>query len=189
MQVQQSDNHLQGVYADDGCSDLIRTDLFHAGARRFLRELCPGKTNAQTYEIAMINQARVSQTFLFCDPFYKTFFMRPLMESLLDDNDTCKRLITNLKRHFCLWRNYKMHTIQESNYRVIKLPCNSSSKVKKINIHFSLQKFQVQPMGWMHLIIFIQIIHLSTDTRQCRTKEILNIFLKGSVFRLHDYQF
>jgi len=24
----------------------------------------------------------------------------------LDVNDTCKRLITILKRHFCLWRNH-----------------------------------------------------------------------------------
>jgi len=28
----------------------------------------------------------------------------PLMDSL-DVNDTCKRLITNLKMHFCQWRN------------------------------------------------------------------------------------
>jgi len=35
-------------FADVVCSDLLRTDLFHAGARRVLRELSPVKLNAQT---------------------------------------------------------------------------------------------------------------------------------------------
>jgi len=39
----------------DGCSDLARTDLFHAGTRRALQELCPVKPSAQTYEIAAID--------------------------------------------------------------------------------------------------------------------------------------
>jgi len=30
---------------DDGCSDFMWTDLFHAGARRVLRQLCPAKSN------------------------------------------------------------------------------------------------------------------------------------------------
>jgi len=44
-------------------------------------------------------------------------------------------------------------------------------------------------MGWMHLIIFTQIVHLQTDTfSQRRKKDILNIFQKALVFGL-DYQF
>jgi len=42
-------------------------------------------------------------------------------------------------------------------------------------------------MGWMHLIIFAQINHSEIDTRQRRTKDILNIFQKGSVFGLGDF--
>jgi len=44
-------------------------------------------------------------------------------------------------------------------------------------------------MGWRHLVIFTQIIHSQIDTRQRRTKDILSIFQKGSVFGLDDYQF
>jgi len=48
----------------------------------------------------------------------------------LDVNDTCKRLITNLKMHFVNDEILQMHTIHESNYTVIKLPCNGNSKAK-----------------------------------------------------------
>jgi len=44
----------------------------------------------------------------FCSaaPFKKRFFYAaPLLDSL-DVNDTCKRLIKNLKMHFCQWRNH-----------------------------------------------------------------------------------
>ena len=44
----------------------------------------------------------------FCSavPLKKRFFYAaPLMDSL-DINDACKCLITNLKRHFCQWRNH-----------------------------------------------------------------------------------
>jgi len=44
-------------------------------------------------------------------------------------------------------------------------------------------------MGWMHLIIFTQIIHSWIDTRQRRTNDVLNIFQKGLIFGLDDYQF
>jgi len=43
MQVLQFNDHLQSVYTDDGCSDLIRTDLFNAGYRRDLRKFCSVK--------------------------------------------------------------------------------------------------------------------------------------------------
>jgi len=47
----------------------------------------------------------------------------------------CKRPITNLKRHFCVWGKHtiQMHAILESNHRVIKLPRNGSRKAKKLN--------------------------------------------------------
>jgi len=41
----------------------------------------------------------------------------------------------------------------------------------------------------MQLIIFTQINHSSIDARQRRTKDILNIFQKRSVFGLGDHQF
>jgi len=41
-------------------------------------------------------------------------------------------------------------------------------------------------MGWMHLI-FTQINHSHIDTRQRWTKDILNIFQKGSIFGLDDF--
>jgi len=40
-----------------------------------------------------------------------------------------------------------------------------------------------------HLMIFTQIIYSEIDMCQCRMKDILNIFQKGSVFGLDDYQF
>ena len=40
---------------DDGCSDLTWTHLFHAGARRVLRQLCPVKANEQTMKLAVID--------------------------------------------------------------------------------------------------------------------------------------
>ena len=47
---------------------------------------------------------------LICGPILKKFFLcHPLIASL-DVNDTCKRLIANLMRHFCL------HTIHKSSY-------------------------------------------------------------------------
>ena len=58
---------------------------------------------------------------LFCSaaPFKKCFFYAaPSMDSL-DVNDTCKRLVTNLKMHFCQWQNptiAQLHTIHENNY-------------------------------------------------------------------------
>ena len=47
--------------------------------------------------------ARVSQTFCSATHFQNGCSVRPMMGSL---DDTCKRPITNLKRHFCLWRNH-----------------------------------------------------------------------------------
>jgi len=44
-------------------------------------------------------------------------------------------------------------------------------------------------MGWMHLMIFTQIILDQIYTRQCKTKNILNIFQKVSVIGFDDYQF
>jgi len=50
----------------------------------------------------------------------------------LDLNDTCRRLITNIKMHFCQYINptAQMHTTHESNHTVIKLPHNGNSKAK-----------------------------------------------------------
>jgi len=50
-----TNDHLQGVHADDGCSGLTRTDLFCARPRRVLLELCPVKANARTYKIIVID--------------------------------------------------------------------------------------------------------------------------------------
>jgi len=36
----------------------------------------------------------------------KRFFYTAPLSDRLDVNDTCKRLITNLKMHFCQWRNH-----------------------------------------------------------------------------------
>ena len=82
------------------------------------------------YSVLMI-YAKASQSFLFCGPILKKGFSiaAPLMDCL-DVNDTFKRQITNLKIHFCQWRNPTMHTIQESNCTVLKLPGNGNSKAK-----------------------------------------------------------
>jgi len=54
----------------------------------------------------------------------------------------------------------QMHTTHESNYTVMKLPRNGNSKTKKINKknNSGCRTYQAQLMGWMHLIIFTQII-------------------------------
>ena len=49
---------------------------------------------------------RVSQTLFLRTHFQKGFSMRPFVIESLDVNDTCKHPITNLKRHFSLWRNH-----------------------------------------------------------------------------------
>jgi len=49
----------------------------------------------------------------------------------LDVNDTCERPITNLKRHFVNGEIIQMHTIDESNYTVKKLPRNGNSRRRK----------------------------------------------------------
>jgi len=53
----------------------------------------------------------------------------------LDVNDTCKRPITNLKSHFCLWRNYTntKNPQREVYSSLIKLPRNTNSEAKKIS--------------------------------------------------------
>jgi len=48
----------------------------------------------------------------------------------LDIDDTCKRLITNLKMHFVNGEPLQLYTIHESNYTVIKLPLIGNSKAK-----------------------------------------------------------
>jgi len=64
---------------------------------------------------------------LFCSaaPFWQQFFYATLFMHDLDV--MCP--ITNLKRRFCLWRN-EMHTIHESNYRVIKQLAKGNEKAK-----------------------------------------------------------
>jgi len=57
------------------------------------------------------------------------------MDSLnlyLDINDTCKHLITNLKMHFCQWRNPTIAHDSRKNYTAIKLPRNGNHNAKKI---------------------------------------------------------
>jgi len=52
----------------------------------------------------------------------------------------------------------QMHTIHESNCIVTKLPHNRNTKMKrKLTVYRS---YQAQLMGRMHLMIFIQMIHL-----------------------------
>jgi len=81
-------------------------------------------------------------------------------------------------------------TILESNRTEIKLPRNGNFNAKKIHkIQFSLQKLSSVTKGMEHLMIFTQIIYSEIDMCQCRMKDILNIFQKGSVFGLDDYQF
>ena len=53
MQVLQSNDHFQKVHTGHDCSDLTRTDLFHASVRRVLRALFLVKANAQQCKIAV----------------------------------------------------------------------------------------------------------------------------------------
>ena len=53
MQVWQSNGHFQKVHTGHGCSDLTRTNLFHALVRRVLRALFHVKANAQQCRIAV----------------------------------------------------------------------------------------------------------------------------------------
>jgi len=49
----------------------------------------------------------------------------------------------------------EMHTIRESNYTVIKQPCNGNSKAKQVNKNSSVYRsYHAKLMGWMHLMIF-----------------------------------
>jgi len=76
-----------------------------------------------------------------------------------------------------------MHTIHESTYRpiVIKLPSDGNNKAKKIN------KEQEVTTNGMDALDDIYTDHPCIDWY--KTRDILNIFQKGSVFGLHDYQF
>ena len=106
----------------------------------------------------------------------------------LDVNDTCKRPITNLKRHFVYGEIIQIHTIHESNYTVINQPRNGSGKVKIINKSNSVYRsYQAQVMRRRHSMIFAYIIHAYVDTSQRSIKDIFNIFQKGSLFGLDDY--
>ena len=49
--------------------------------------------------------------FFVLRPTFKTGFLCELLMASLDVNDTCKRPVTNIKRHFCLYQIIKMHTI------------------------------------------------------------------------------
>jgi len=52
------------------------------------------------------------------------------------------------------------------------------------------RRWQVQLMGWMHLMIFTQIIHLQIDKiSQGRKKDNLNVFQNALDFGLDDCQF
>ena len=78
-----------------------------------------------------------------------------------------------------------MHTIHESNYTVIKTTTQWQESGEKDLI----KNYQAQLVGWMHLMIFTHIKHSQTDARQRRTKNIFNIFQKGSFFGLDDCKF
>jgi len=77
----------------------------------------------------------------------------------------------------------QMHTIHETNYRVIKHSRNGNRKRK--NWYETVDwSYQAQLMRLMHLTIFTQIIHLLIETINQRSKkDILNMFEKASVFR------
>ena len=97
-----------------------------------------------------------------------------------------------ISRGICVYGEImQMHTIHESNHTVMKLPRNENSKEKKYQQKNNsvCRSYQAQLTGWMRLVIFTQTIHSYIDTRQRRTKEILNIFQTEPVFGLDDYQF
>ena len=61
----------------------------------------------------------------------------------------------------------QMHTFHEheSNYTVIKLRCNETVRQNKLtNQNLVYRRYQTQLMGWIHLIIFTQIIYSWMDT-------------------------
>jgi len=83
------------------------------------------------------------------------------MDSLaLDVDDTCKRPIANLNRHFVHGEIIQMNTIHESNYTATKQPRNGNKSAKKLTKNSSVYRSrQARLMGWMYLMIFTQIIH------------------------------
>jgi len=55
--------------------------------------------------------------FLFSGHILKQVLLcEPYIDRHLDVNDTCKHLITNLKRHFVYGEIMQIHTIRKSNY-------------------------------------------------------------------------
>jgi len=72
-----------------------------------------------------------------------------------------------------------MHTIRESNYTVIKQPCNGNSMVKKITKNNSVHRsYQAQVMRWSHSMIFKQIIHSYLNKRQGGRRTFSTFFKK-----------
>jgi len=62
-------------------------------------------------------------------------------------NDTCKRPITNLKRHFVCGDIIQMHTIHDGNQTVIKQPRNGNRRKKLTKNSQVYISFQAQLMG------------------------------------------
>ena len=57
----------------------------------------------------------LSNFFVLRPNFEKRFFYAASLMDSLDVNNTCKRLIKNLKMHFCQGENIQMHTVHESS--------------------------------------------------------------------------
>jgi len=82
----------------------------------------------------MPGRARLLKLFCSATSFKKSFFMRPLMNSL-DVNDTCNRPVTNLKNTLSMTKSYKC-TIHESNYTVINYHVMETVRRKINTIQF-----------------------------------------------------
>jgi len=83
-----------------------------------------------------------------------------------------------------------MHTFNENNHTVIKLPRSGNSKAKNNNKkQFSIWKFSSTTNGMNALDNFYTDHPFVDYYKQPRTKDILSVFQKGSVFGLDDYQY
>jgi len=96
---------------------------------------------------------------LYClsTPFQNSYFYATFMDSLVV-NDTCEYTIPNLKSHFVHGEVIKMHTIHESNCKVMKQTRSGNSTAKKLTKKSNsiFRSYQAHVMGWMHLILFTQ---------------------------------
>jgi len=107
----------------------------------------------------MLSNTELLKLYCLATPFHiRYFYLTPFLDSLVV-NDMCKYLITALNRHFVNSEIIKMPTIHESNYTVMKQARNGNSKAKKLTKNNSVYRsYQAHVIGWMHSIIFTQVI-------------------------------